>query len=67
MDPILSPHVPELFITLTQRFGLLLAGGFAIMTVTSLDKLGPRRGDAAELVMLEIINIPGTDATAEAK
>uniref|UniRef100_B8DLB4 histidine kinase n=1 Tax=Nitratidesulfovibrio vulgaris (strain DSM 19637 / Miyazaki F) TaxID=883 RepID=B8DLB4_NITV9 len=43
MDPILSPHVPELFITLTQRFGLLLAGGFAIMTVAPLDKVGPGR------------------------
>ena len=38
------------------------AGGY-----TRMYKLGPRRGDAAELVMLEIINIPGTDATAEAK
>jgi len=43
MDPILSPHVPELFITLTQRFGLLLAGGFAIMTFAPLDKVGPGR------------------------
>ena len=34
---------------------------------TAVYKIGPRRGDAAELVMLEIINIPGTDATAEAK
>ncbi len=39
----LSPQVPDLFLNLSQRFGLLLAGGFAIMTVTSLDKLGPRR------------------------
>jgi len=39
-----------------------VAGGY-----TRMYKLGPRRGDAAELVMLEIINIPGTDATAEAK
>jgi hypothetical protein len=28
---------------LSQRFGLLLAGGFAIMTMTSIDKLGARR------------------------
>ena len=34
---------------------------------TRIVKTGVRRGDAAELVMLEIINIPGTDATAEAK
>ena len=39
-----------------------VAGGY-----TRMYKLGPRRGDAAELVMLEIINIPSTDATAEAK
>ena len=32
-----------------------------------LNRKGQRRGDADELVMLEIINIPGTDATAEAK
>ncbi len=37
------PDVPDLFLSLSERFGLLLAGGFAIMTVTSLDKLGPRR------------------------
>ncbi|WP_243358814.1 LytS/YhcK type 5TM receptor domain-containing protein [Fundidesulfovibrio terrae] len=43
MSFILGPDVPELFLNLSQRFGLLLAGGFAIMTVTSLDKLGPRR------------------------
>ncbi|WP_243368047.1 LytS/YhcK type 5TM receptor domain-containing protein [Fundidesulfovibrio soli] len=43
MTDLLNPQVPELFLNLSQRFGLLLAGGFAIMTVTSLDKLGPRR------------------------
>ena len=43
MNDFLSPQVPELFLNLSQRFGLLLAGGFAIMTVTSIDKLGPRR------------------------
>ncbi len=39
----LGPQVPDLFLNLSQRFGLLLAGGFAIMTVTAIDKLGPRR------------------------
>ncbi|MFZ5427876.1 MAG: LytS/YhcK type 5TM receptor domain-containing protein [Thermodesulfobacteriota bacterium] len=43
MSAILPPDVPDLFLNLSQRFGLLLAGGFAIMTVTSIDKLGPRR------------------------
>ena len=43
MNDFFNPEVPELFLNLSQRFGLLLAGGFAIMTVTSLDKLGPRR------------------------
>ncbi|WP_027192488.1 LytS/YhcK type 5TM receptor domain-containing protein [Fundidesulfovibrio putealis] len=43
MNDLFNPEVPELFLNLSQRFGLLLAGGFAIMTVTSLDKLGPRR------------------------
>jgi len=43
MNDFFNPQVPELFLNLSQRFGLLLAGGFAIMTVTSIDKLGPRR------------------------
>ncbi|GFK93194.1 Sensor histidine kinase YpdA [Fundidesulfovibrio magnetotacticus] len=43
MNTLINPEVPELFLNLSQRFGLLLAGGFAIMTVTSIDKLGPRR------------------------
>jgi two-component system sensor histidine kinase LytS len=43
LSALLPPDVPDLFLNLSQRFGLLLAGGFAIMTVTSIDKLGPRR------------------------
>lgn len=43
MNNFLNPQVPELFLNLSQRFGLLLAGGFAIMTFTSIDKLGTRR------------------------
>ncbi|OIN99393.1 MAG: transcriptional regulator [Desulfovibrionaceae bacterium CG1_02_65_16] len=43
MNDFFNPQVPELFLNLSQRFGLLLAGGFAIMTVTNIDKLGPRR------------------------
>lgn len=44
MNDFFNPQVPELFLILSQRFGLLLAGWFAVMTVTSLDKLGTRRG-----------------------
>lgn len=43
MSILIPPDVPDLFLNLSQRFGLLLAGGFAVMTVTSIDKLGPRR------------------------
>jgi two-component system sensor histidine kinase LytS len=37
------PEVPDLFIQLSQRFGLLLAGGFAIMSMTPLERMGPGR------------------------
>ncbi len=43
MNDFFNPQVPELFLNLSQRFGLLLAGFFAIMAVTSSDKLGTRR------------------------
>lgn len=43
MNDFFNPQVPELFLNLSQRFGLLLAGCFAVMTVTAIDKLGPRR------------------------
>jgi len=42
MNDFFNPEVPELFLNLSQRFGLLLAGCFAVMTVTAIDKLGPR-------------------------
>jgi len=65
MNDFLNPQVPELFLTLSQRFGLLLACGFAIMTVTSLDKLGPRRerplwGTALLVAMFGLFGILGT-------
>jgi two-component system sensor histidine kinase LytS len=65
MNDFLSPQVPELFLTLSQRFGLLLACGFAIMTVTSLDRLGPRRdrplwGTALLVAMFGLFGIMGT-------
>ncbi len=34
------PYIPPLFISLSERFGLLLAGGFAIMMFVPLEKLG---------------------------
>ena len=37
---ILVPEVPGLFINLSQRFGLLLAGGFAIMTMAPFERMG---------------------------
>ncbi|WP_154661669.1 LytS/YhcK type 5TM receptor domain-containing protein [Megalodesulfovibrio gigas] len=35
----LPPHIPELFVTLSQRFGLLLAGGLAVVMLAPLDKI----------------------------
>jgi len=55
MNDLLNPQVPELFLILSQRFGLLLAGGFAVMTVTSLDKLGTRRGRPLWATLLLIV------------
>lgn len=65
MNDFLSPQVPELFLNLSQRFGLLLAGGFAIMTVTSIDKLGPRRdrplwASALLVLMFGLFGVLGT-------
>jgi two-component system, LytTR family, sensor histidine kinase LytS len=65
MNDFLNPQVPELFLVLSQRFGLLLAGGFAVMTVTSLDKLGTRRGrplwaTALLVVVFGLFGILGT-------
>ena len=65
MNDFFNPQVPELFLTLSQRFGLLLAGGFAVMTVTSIDKLGPRRdrpvwATALLVVMFGIFGVLGT-------
>ena len=65
MNDFLSPQVPELFLNLSQRFGLLLAAGFAIMTVTSIDKLGPRRdrplwASALLVVLFGLFGVLGT-------
>ncbi|MEL7642109.1 MAG: LytS/YhcK type 5TM receptor domain-containing protein [Solidesulfovibrio sp.] len=36
---IFVPAVPDLFLNLSQRFGLLLAGGFAIMTMAPFERM----------------------------
>lgn len=38
----MPPHIPELFVTLSQRFGLLLAGGLAVVMLAPLEKLHSR-------------------------
>jgi len=65
MNDFFNPQVPELFLNLSQRFGLLLAGGFAIMAVTNIDKLGPRRerplwATSLLIVMFGVFGILGT-------
>ncbi|WP_300156795.1 LytS/YhcK type 5TM receptor domain-containing protein [Solidesulfovibrio sp.] len=40
---IFVPAVPDLFLNLSQRFGLLLAGGFAIMTLAPFERLNMGR------------------------
>lgn len=37
------PAVPDLFVNLSQRFGLLLAGGFAIMTLAPFERINMGR------------------------
>lgn len=63
MQPV--PYIPPMFITLSERFGLLLAGGFAIMTLAPLDKLGPGRtrswrATALLVVLFSLFTILGT-------
>lgn len=63
MQPV--PYIPPMFITLSERFGLLLAGGFAIMTLAPLDKLGPGRSrswraTALLVVLFSLFTILGT-------
>lgn len=65
MNDFFNPQVPELFLNLSQRFGLLLAGCFAVMTVTAIDKLGPRRdrplwATALLVAMFGIFGVLGT-------
>ncbi len=53
------PYIPPLFISLSERFGLLLAGGFAIMMFVPLEKLGPgsRRGIPAMAVLVLLFSL----------
>jgi len=50
------PYIPPLFISLSERFGLLLAGGFAIMMFVPLEKLGPgRKRSIPAMVVLVVL------------
>jgi two-component system sensor histidine kinase LytS len=62
---ILTPEVPGLFVHLSQRFGLLLAGGFAIMTLAPFERMGlgqkrPAWATAAVTVLFGVFGILGT-------
>lgn len=59
------PEVPGLFLDLSQRIGLLLAGGFAIMTLAPLERLDfgrarPAWATACVTVLFGIFGILGT-------
>lgn len=65
MNDFFNPQVPELFIAMSQRFGLLLAAGFAVMTLTSSEKLGPRTdrplwGTILLTIMFGVFGVLGT-------
>lgn len=62
---IFIPQVPELFVTLSQRFGLLLAGGFAIMTMAPFERMNmgrerPAWATVAVTVLFGLFGILGT-------
>lgn len=62
---VFVPAVPDLFLNLSQRFGLLLAGGFAILTLAPFERLhmGRRRplwSTLAVTVLFGIFGILGT-------
>ncbi len=59
------PEVPGLFVDLSQRFGLLLAGGFAIMTMAPFERMGlgrlrPAWNTVAVTVLFGLFGILGT-------
>ncbi|MGE4299610.1 MAG: LytS/YhcK type 5TM receptor domain-containing protein [Desulfovibrionaceae bacterium] len=49
------PPIPDLFIDLSQRFGLILAGGFAIMSFSPMDKMGSYRNRSLKVTALLIV------------
>lgn len=53
------PYIPPLFISLSERFGLLLAGGFAIMMFVPLEKMGPnsKRGWPATALLVLLFSM----------
>jgi two-component system sensor histidine kinase LytS len=62
---VFTPEVPTLFIQMSQRFGLLLAGGFAIMTMAPFERMGMGRerqgwATAAVTVLFGVFGILGT-------
>ncbi|MFW5734378.1 MAG: LytS/YhcK type 5TM receptor domain-containing protein [Oceanidesulfovibrio sp.] len=62
---MLPDYLPELFIILSQRFGLLLAGGLAVLTLTpvgriSLTRKPSRRLWVAQMVLFGMFGILGT-------
>ncbi|TVM18474.1 transcriptional regulator [Oceanidesulfovibrio indonesiensis] len=62
---MLPDYLPELFIILSQRFGLLLAGGLAVLTLTpigriSLTRKPSRRLWIAQMLMFGLFGILGT-------
>lgn len=62
---MLPDYLPELFLSLSQRFGLLLAGGFAVLTFTPIGRLGlsrtpTRRAFITQTLMFGLFGILGT-------
>lgn len=62
---MLPDYLPELFVTLSQRFGLLLAGGVAVITLTPLGRISltrkpSRRAWIAQTLLFGLFGILGT-------
>ncbi len=62
---IFVPAVPDLFLNLSQRFGLLLAGGFAIMTLAPFERMRTGRerplwSTLAVTILFGVFGILGT-------
>ncbi|MBG0777842.1 MAG: histidine kinase [Desulfovibrionaceae bacterium] len=58
-------YVPELLMSLSERFGLILAAAFAIMTLAPMDKLGLNRraaptGKLVQVVLFGMFGVLGT-------